>query len=212
MAIEMEPSGGLRESPGRITADEFYAWLDEDTRAEWVDGEVTIFMPTSNRHYQIIKFLVIVIQAWIDAHDLGELWSETFLMRLFIPARRERVPDLMFVAREHLDRVKPNYLDGPADLVVEIVSPDSVGRDRGDKFVEYERAGIPEYWLIDPDREQAELYELDPNGRYHLALSGRSGVYRSAVLQGFPLDLDWLWQQPPPKSLPIVRQLGLLEG
>jgi len=212
MAIEIEPSGALRESPGRMTADEFYDWLDEDTRAEWVDGEVTVFMPTSNRHYQLIKFLVIVIQAWIDARDLGELWDESFLMRLFIPDRRERVPDLMFVAREHLDRVKPTYLDGPADLVVEIVSPDSVGRDRGDKFVEYERAGIPEYWLIDPDREQAELYELDPSGRYRLALGGRSGIYRSAALQGFPLDLNWLWQQPPPKALPIVRQLGLLDG
>ena len=152
-----------------------------------------------------------LVQRLLDGGELRLGLGEGVRVVL-LPARRERVPDLMFVARQHLERVKPTYLDGPADLVVEIVSPDSVGRDRGDKFVEYERAGIPEYWLIDPDREQAELYELDPNGRYHLALSGRSGVYRSAVLQGFPLDLDWLWQQPPPKALPIVRQLGLLDG
>src|SRR4051812_28491127 len=85
MAIDTEPGSTLRESPGRMTADEFYAWLDEDTRAEWVAGVVTVFMSTSNRHNQLIKFLVIVIQAWIDAHNLGELWAETFLMRLFTP-------------------------------------------------------------------------------------------------------------------------------
>jgi Uma2 family endonuclease len=116
----------------------------------------------------------------------------------------------MFVTRDHLDQIKPTYLDGPADLVVEVISPDSVGRDRGDKFVEYEQAGIPEYWLIDPDREQAEFYELGLDGRYRLALGGRSGTYRSQALQGFPLNLEWLWQDPSPKPLEIVRQLGLL--
>lgn len=58
-----------------------------------------------------------------------------------------------FVASEHLDRLKETYLDGPADLVVGIVSPDSVGRDRGEKFYEYAQGGVPEYWLIDPQLE-----------------------------------------------------------
>ena len=59
------------------------------------------------------------------------------------------------MATEHLDRLTDSHLSGPADLVVEIVSPDSLGRDRGDKFAEYEAASIPEYWLIDPVRQQA---------------------------------------------------------
>ena len=52
------------------------------------------------------------------------------------------------MASERLDRVHRTYLDGPADLVVEIVSPESAGRDRGEKYYEYEAAGIPEYWLL----------------------------------------------------------------
>jgi Uma2 family endonuclease len=207
MATEPEVVAPLREPPGPMTAEAFYEWCDEDTRAEWVDGEVIVLSPTSNRHHQIIRFLSIVIQAWVDARDLGQLFQEVFLIRLYTPARRERVPDLMFVRREHLDRVKPTYVDGLADLVVEIVSLDSVARDRGDKFYEYERAGIPEYWLIDPDRERAELYELDPDGRYRLALGGRTGIYRSTVLDSFPLDLEWLWQQPPPKPFDIAGKL-----
>ena len=193
-----------------MTLDEFHAWCDEGTRAEWVDGEVVVFLPTSIRHHKIVQLLVILLRLWVDAKGLGELYSEMILMRLFVPARRERLPDIMFVASEHLGRIQPTYLDGPADLVVEVVSPDSVGRDRGDKFIEYEQAGIPEYWLIDPGREQAELYELSEDGRYQLALGGRNGIYHSKALQGFPLNLEWLWQDPPPKPLELVRQLGLL--
>ena len=78
-------------------------------------------------------------------------------MRLPEAPRRGRVPDLLFVTSEHVDRQQPTYLDGPRDLAVEIVSPDSVRRDQGEKFVEYEQAGIPEYWLVDADLEQAEF-------------------------------------------------------
>jgi Uma2 family endonuclease len=130
MATEPDVATPLREPPERMTAEQFYEWCDEDTRAEWVDGEVILLSPTSNRHHQIIRFLSMVLKAWGGARDLGQLFDEVFLLRLFIPARRERVPDLMFVKREHLDRVKPTYVDGPADLVVEVVSQDSIASGR----------------------------------------------------------------------------------
>ena len=73
-----------------------------------------------------------------------------------------REPDILFIAREHLDRFRDTYLDGPADLVVEIISRDSRARDRGDKFYEYEQGGVREYWLLDYLRRQAEFYQLGP--------------------------------------------------
>src|SRR5688572_26193368 len=100
-------------------------------------------------------------------------------MQLGEPVRTARLLDLFFVTREHLERLKPTLLEGPADLAVEIISAESVGRDRGDKFVEYEQPGISEYWLLDPERQQAEFYELGADGRYRLALGGRAGEYRS---------------------------------
>jgi Uma2 family endonuclease len=58
-----------------------------------------------------------------------------------------------------------------------------VGRDRGDKFVEYEAAGVREYWLIDPDRKQAEFYQLAETGRYQLAaLDGEGRFYSTFTL------------------------------
>lgn len=109
-----------------------------------------------------------------------------------------REPDVLFVAETHRDRLRPTYLDGAADLVIEILSPESIGRDRGDKFYEYERACIPEYWLVDPETQRAEFYQLDAQGRYQLAPLDANGIYQSSVLPGFWLEVAWLWLDPLP--------------
>lgn len=195
--------------PGRLSFEDFLAWCDEDTWAEWVDGEVVMVSPASRRHQDVADFLVAILRHWVEAHDLGVVLSAPFLMRLPAPPDRAREPDLLFVAREHVERLRETYLDGPADLVVEIASPESAARDRGEKFLEYEAAGIAEYWLIDPDRQQAEFYRLGPDGRYRLALGGATGEYISAVLSGLRLPVAWLWQEPLPKLRDALRALGL---
>jgi Uma2 family endonuclease len=149
-----------------VSFEDFLAWAPDDAQAEWVDGEVLLMSPASTEHQRLHGFLYRLIAAYVEARRLGEVLWAPFLMRLATrPSGRE--PDIIFVAGEHADRLKETYLDGPADLVVEIVSPDSDARDRGDKFVEYEAAGIPEYWLIDLPRQEAWFYQRGGDGRYH---------------------------------------------
>jgi Uma2 family endonuclease len=114
------------------------------------------------------------------------------------------------VAQNRLNIVQDSNLSEAADLVIEIVSPESVGRDRGEKFVEYEAAGVREYWLIDPDRQQAEFYRLTDAGRYQLVFPGDEGIFHSEVLTNFWLKIEWLWQEPLPKVLAIAKELGLV--
>jgi Uma2 family endonuclease len=135
--------------------------------------------------------------------------SAPFQMRLLTPPRG-REPDLLFVAREHRDRLKETYLEGPADLVVEIVSPESWLRDRGEKFAEYEMAGVHEYWLLDPERRRSDWYRLDAEGRFRLSEPDAEGIYRSEVIPGFWLRVEWLWQEPLPPVLEILRALGVV--
>ena len=143
---------------------------------------------------------------YVETHSLGVIRPAPFQMKL----EQGREPDLLFVASEHLKRLKETYLDGPADLVVEIVSPESVGRDRGTKFYEYERAGISEYWLIDPQTKRAEFYQLAAAGQYQLVPPDGEGIYRSVMLPNFWLRVEWLWQQPLPPVLDVLRELGLI--
>ncbi len=192
-----------------MTYEEFLAWADEDTWAEWVDGEVIVLTPASTRHQLIKKFLVGILDAYVAFRDLGEVLDAPFQVKLG-PDLPGREPDLLFVAREHMERLKETYLEGPADLVVEIISPESAARDRGDKFYEYEAAGVGEYWLIDPEREQAEFYRLGPDGRYRTVLAEREGEYRSEVVPGFWLRVEWLWQDPLPRVMDVMRELALV--
>ncbi len=192
--------------PPRMSFEEFLVWADEDTRAEWVDGEVLLMSPASDRHQDLLGLLVACVRAFAEAHQAGVVRFGPYVMKVPGSARE---PDLIFVAEENRGRITTNYLDGPADLAVEIVSPDSRTRDRRDKLREYESAGVREYWLIDPEREQAEFYHLAADGRY-ATLPVEDGIVRSLVLPGLWLRVDWLWQESLPPLLGVLREWGLV--
>lgn len=197
-----------REPPtGKMTYEEFLAWADEDTLAEWVNGEVVMVSPASDRHQDIADFLVSVLRIYVTAHGLGWVRSAPFQMKTG-PELPGREPDVLFLRKEHLGRLKENYLDGPADLVVEIVSEESGPRDRGEKFYEYEAGGVAEYWLIDPQREQAEFYQLGEDKRYHLILPDEEGRYHAREVSGFWLRVAWLWQDPLPSPIRAVGEIA----
>ncbi len=193
----------------KMTYEEFLGWCDEDTRAEWVDGEVQMVSPVSNEHADLAGFLETILRFFVEARGSGIIRGGAFQMRLR-DIRRGREPDLIFIAKEHLDRLTSTYLDGPADIAIEIVSPESIARDRGDKFVEYEAAEVHEYWLIDPQRGQAEFYALGSDRRYRPVLTGGDGIFRSQVLEGFWLRVEWLWQQPLPRVAAVLKELKVI--
>ena len=203
------PGSSERPMPSSpVSFEEFLAWADEDTLAEWGDGEVILMSPTSADHQRLLKFLFYLVDAFVQAHRIGEVFLPPFLMRL--PSRpSSREPDLLFVSNAHADRVKGAHLDGPADLVVEIVSPESDERDRVEKLREYEAGGVLEYWLIDLPRRAASFHQLGADGRYHAGSLGVDGFDHSTVLPGFRLRVAWLWERPLPPVAEALRQIGL---
>ena len=161
--------------PLRMSWEEFLEWTDDEcNRGEWVDGEVIVMSPNSAPHQRLVMFLGALLQLWVENHDLGEVLIAPFLIRL---TKSGREPDVLFLSHETRKRiVRGVYLQGPADLAVEIVSRDSRTRDRRDKLREYEENGVREYWLIDPERQQATFYTLEETGRYAELPIGDSGA------------------------------------
>jgi Uma2 family endonuclease len=199
----------VKARPARMSYEEFLARADEDTRAEWVDGEVIVMSPASDRHQDLVRFLTSLLSFAVEAHNLGVIRPAPFQMKTG-PDLPGREPDLLFIARSHLDRLKENHLDGPADLVIEVISPESRSRDRGEKFYEYEQGGVREYWLIDPQRKRAEFYSLGKGSIYLPVSVGEDGLFRSAVLKGLELQVDWFWQEPLPPLLTVLKAWGLV--
>ncbi len=192
-----------------MTEDEFVAWCNEDVRAEYVDGEVIVHSPASTRHEDLVTFLSALLKMFVDRHRLGLVHGSNTQVRLRPGVRR--VPDLLFLSAGRLEQVASNHIEGAPDLMVEIVSPESVSRDWRDKFLEYQAAGVAEYWVIDPDHRRAEFYALDDQGAYRL-LPVEEGIVRSQAVPGFWLRPEWLWEEPLPSVLDIARQLGVIGG
>jgi Uma2 family endonuclease len=191
----------------RMTWEEFLVWCDEDTHAEWVAGEVQLMSPVTLWHRDTLDFLTALLRHYCESTGAGTVRSAGYKMKTEArPAGRE--PDILFVASANEGRLRETFLDGPADLVVEIVSPESAGRDRGEKFFEYEAAGVREYWLLDPPRRRAEWYVLQSDGAYTSVPPDENGVYHSQVLASLWLREEWLWNRP--KLLDVLRQWKLI--
>lgn len=180
----------------RVSFEEFLADPSFEGRHEWVDGEVFAVSPVSDRHQWILGLLYSLMREW--PRRKGRIYMAPYLMRL--PTRPSgREPDLLFLRRERLGIDRRTYIDGPADLVVEIVSPESRRRDTTEKRAEYEAAGVGEYWLIDPMEQTALFLVLDEGGRNVERAPDPDGFYRSPTLEGMPVPLDWLWNRPDPE-------------
>lgn len=200
MARQLAPPPTDPSARPRMSYDDWLAWPEAQTRpTEWVDGEVIVFEMPSERHQDLVGLLFILVSWYARKFDLGKAIIAPFEMRI-LGGSRSREPDVVFVAAAHAERRTGKRLDGPADLVVEVVSDDSVVRDGREKLAEYAAAGVPEYWLVDPrpGREAARFFQLAADGNYREAGLDAAGRYHSRVLPGFWLDPAWLRQDPLP--------------
>ena len=101
-------------------------------------------------------------------------------------------PDVLFIARERLSIIS-DVINGPADLVAEVISPESRRRDRFDKRDLYEQHGVREYWLLDPEAQTVEVFHL-VDGQYRLLGRWRpSEIAASRLLEGFTVPVAELF-------------------
>ncbi|MEO8541553.1 MAG: Uma2 family endonuclease [bacterium] len=187
----------------RMTYEEYLGASEIPEHTEWVDGLVVEMMSVSRRHAEMQVYLIELLQAYLRRFPVGRVYLEPFQMKPSsdLPGRS---PDIMVVLERTYDRLRDQFLEGPADLVIEIISQGSEAVDRGDKFYEYEAGGVAEYWLIDPIREVADFYVLDDRGVFRASTSGR---FESSVLPGLSIDDDWLWEPKP--MIEVLAVLGL---
>ena len=196
----MPPVLTTQTIPAGLSYPEFLDWLDEDVHAEWVDGEIIVMSPASRLHQRLAGFLTAILKLYVEPRNLGEVIPAPFQMRTAgtLPGRE---PDLMFIAAARSDIVKDTFIDGSADVVVEIISRESRTRDSIDKFSEYENGGVGEYWLLDPENQIARFFTLKDGSFEEIPVSG--GVFRSVRIPGLWIEESWLWAIPSP-SIPEV--------
>ena len=159
----------------RISAEEYMERYAHDFY-EWVKGEVIKMSPVSGKHDALTRYLSNLLEAYLSLNPIGQLREDPFVMRLDV-TESFREPDLQIILNDNPGDLTDTAMIGPADICIEVVSPESAVRDKGEKLIEYEMGGVKEYWLIDPIREEATFYRLSDEKVYSTIQSGRKGSY-----------------------------------
>ncbi|WP_138989423.1 Uma2 family endonuclease [Larkinella sp. C7] len=138
---------------------EFREWLCDDVKAEFINGVVVMHSPVKRQHLNASENLLMLLKVYVNKQDLGEVNTEKALVAL---SRNDYEPDICYWNKEIAASFYDDQMEHPApDLIVEILSRTTTGRDRGIKFEDYAAHGVREYWMIDPVRQSLEQYKLD---------------------------------------------------
>lgn len=191
-----------------ISYEEYLTLAGDAQITEWVDGKVINYRPQNYEHQNLVTFLATIVGEFVSFFHLGKIILIPFEVKLW-SGGPSREPDLLFVSEANQANLAENRFESGPDLIVEVISAESVRRDRVDKFQEYEQAGVREYWIIDPrpNRQQADFYFRDDQGLFVPAELEEEGVFRSAVLNGFWLNVNTFWEEPLPNPQLLLAQI-----
>jgi Uma2 family endonuclease len=187
-----------------LTFEDFCSLVKDGQKADLIDGVIYMASPDNTDAGELFLWLATLMNLFVRARKLGKVYGNRVAFRLDDSGGPE--PDIGFVQASRLHLVRRGFVQGPPDLAVEIVSPDSVERDYKKKRDLYEKAGVSEYWIVDEMKQKVILLRLDGGGKYRSVRANR-GVLRSEVLPGFRIRLAWLWQEPLPLETEILAEL-----
>ena len=187
------------------TFEEFCDLIPEGEKADLIDGVIHMASPDSIEHHDIYGWLYRLICDFLEEmRILGRLFGSRVAFRL--GRRYGPEPDLGYVSPERLDCIRSGYVIGPPDWAAEIVSPDSVERDYLRKRLLFERAGVLEYWIIDPSRKTITCLRRSNSGRFKtVKITGDK--LESVVIKGFWVRPSWFWQSPLPSKNKVLAQI-----
>jgi len=172
---------------GEWTEEDYFNLPETNRIIELSEGRLIITPAPTTQHQEISSKLHLLIGNFVSLNNLGKVCYSPLDVRLWEGTIRQ--PDIVFMSNEHLDRITERYWGVP-DLAIEILSESTAKEDRADKFFEYSKAGILEYWIVDPEAKTIDVYTLikgayTPYGRW-----GIGEIAKSKLLVGFEVSID----------------------
>ena len=188
-----------------LTAEDFLEWLEPGRCADLIAGEIAMHSPVSVRHADLLNFLDGILRLYVDRRRLGFLYREVVAVRL--SARDTFQPDLAFYRAARSGLIRDNHVEGAPDLVVEVLSPRTADRDTGPKFAAYERHGVIEYWILDPEALAHRFYRRA--GELLVEYAAGAAKIDSRAVPGFFVMREWL---DPRRTPPILEAFTRIES
>ena len=189
-------TGSDRPRPGvKLTYDDFVLFPDDGKRHELIDGEHYVTPSPNLKHQAIVRNLVTIIGSFLRTGRMGKVYSAP--LDVVFSHFDVVEPDLLYVSEARREVLTHQNIQGAPDLVVEVGSPSTRRRDEKLKHRLYERFGVSEYWVVDPDIDAVRVYRL-ADGKYvrtqELSLD-RGDVLTTPLLPALELPLPEIFAE-----------------
>lgn len=175
----------------RLTID-YYKILPEGAPYQLIEGEL-IMTPAPNPRHQIVSAnLFKKLADFVNGKAMGVILYSP--IDVYLGRENAYQPDIVFISKDRQDVIQEDGIYGAPDLVIEILSPSTARYDLREKFRIYEKYGVKEYWIVDPEITSIEIYTKE---REHFSLITRAegkGEVESVLLKGFRLTLDEIFR------------------
>jgi Uma2 family endonuclease len=172
---------------GRWTYADYAALPDDGNRYEIIAGVLYMTPAPGTGHQSVSARLVTFLVTHVEFAGLGRVFAAPVDVELAPDTVVQ--PDIVVILSANLDRITPSRIIGAPDLVVEILSPGTAGYDRREKQDAYARAGVGEYWIVDPGAQTVELLTLEQGGyRSHGVFRGQARLPSSVVTLPVPIE------------------------
>ena len=193
-AIDISPVGqatveilSLFPKQGEWTEADYFRLPETNRIIELSKGKLIMTPAPTTQHQKISGKLYFSLYGYVSENNLGEVCYSPLDVRLWEGNIRQ--PDITFMSNEHLDRITRQFWGIP-DLVIEILSESTIDVDKESKYLEYKKAGIPEYWIIDPFRQIIEVFALEGGDYITFGRWGIGKIAKSKLLDGFEVRVD----------------------
>ncbi|MGE3799915.1 MAG: Uma2 family endonuclease [Candidatus Kapaibacterium sp.] len=163
-----------------------YEELPEGAPYELINGNLIMSPSPSFFHQDISGALFVLMRQHAQEDHLGKV--VTAPMDVYLSDHDVVQPDILFISTERLSIIEER-IRGVPDLIVEILSPSNASTDLWDKRLLYERSGVCEYWIVDPERHRVEVYENVDGVFVRFAAAEKEGEVSSKALNGFTLNV-----------------------
>jgi Uma2 family endonuclease len=180
----------ITATPGvKLTYKDFVRFPDDGMRHELIDGEHYVTPSPNTRHQEVLGRLYLALAGWLEDHPIGRVFLAPFDV-VFTPFDVVE-PDLLYMSNERgAEILTAANVRGTPNLVIEIGSPGTRRRDAGVKKALYERAGVDEYWLVDPGRDLIRVFRRGAVGFAAATEWSARRRLTSPLLPGFVLSLE----------------------
>ncbi len=170
-----------------------YKLLPEGAPYQLIEGEL-IMTPAPNPLHQMISGnLVEKIRKFSKEKNAGIVLFSP--VDVYLGEENAYQPDIIFISKKRVEIIKKDGIYGTPDLVIEILSPSTAYYDIKKKYSVYERYGVKEYWIVDPEMKGVEIFLLKTEGKFELSAKVyESGNVKSEIISGFEITLDEIFE------------------